>query len=37
MSFMPKNCEKPKPPREEGVVASSLMTTPLPLVAEIES
>ena len=36
-SFRPKNCEKPVPPRKDGVVASSCTTMPLPPVAEIES
>ena len=36
-SFRPKNCEKPAPPRGDGVVASSCTTMPLPPVAEIES
>ena len=36
-SLRPKNCEKPVPPRELGVVASSWTTTPLLPVAEMES
>src|ERR1700760_625606 len=36
-SLRPKNCEKPVPPRLDGVVASSFPTTPLPPVAEIDS
>src|SRR5271168_5390114 len=35
--FKPKNWEKPVPPREDGSLASSCTTTPLPPVADIAS
>ena len=37
MSFMPKNCEKPVPPRLAGVAASSWITMPFLPVASMDS